>query len=73
MDTCKSHYVFAQGFFHGVLGIAAETAREVEERFPDYTESTLVTVYLNGAEDGKRGDPFRLDMPCGLCGKGNMP
>ena len=68
MTPCSElHQAFARGFDDGAAGRAAATARQAAERFPAYGDLD-VTVYLNGAEDGARGDRFRLDMPCDLCG-----
>lgn len=67
--SCEiGHRAFAQGFSDGLLGVACETAREVEARYP-MLSSLSVTAYLNGTDDGRRNDRFRIDMPCGLCGK----
>lgn len=63
------HAIFAEGFNDASLGVALQTAREVETRYPEFRHMET-TLYLNGAEDGARGDRFRLDMECGLCGKG---
>lgn len=63
------HEVFALGFSDGIRGNAAQTAREVYDRHPLYG-STEATLYLNGAEDGARGDRYRLEMKCYCCGKG---
>lgn len=67
-ERCAAgHQVFAQGWADAAAGGACETVREVLARWPRYG-SMETTLYLNGAEDGGRGDRFRLDMPCGLCG-----
>lgn len=52
--------VFAQGWHEGALGIAPDTARKVSELYPDFSVEE-VTVYMNGAEDGRMGDRWRLD------------
>jgi hypothetical protein len=59
---CRSHRIFARGFADGAAGIACETRRKASERFPMLGDLDL-TVYLNGAEDGARGDRYRLEMP----------
>ena len=54
-------YAFGLGWAHGAEGTALRTHREVETTYPlwGYAEAT---AYLNGADDGERGDRFRLDM-----------
>ena len=69
MKPCQSHAIFAEGFNDATLGVAMQTAREVETRYPEFGHMEA-TLYLNGVEDGTRGDRFRLDMECGLCLKG---
>jgi hypothetical protein len=51
---------FAQGWYDGALGIAPNTAREVAKMYPHLTMDQI-DVYLNGAEDGRRSDRWRLD------------
>ena len=53
-------WAFATGWREAVLGVAPETAREVAGRYPDLSV-VEIDVYLNGVEDGKVGDRFRLD------------
>jgi hypothetical protein len=67
-----SHAVFEDGFRNGAEGTAAKSAREVSELHPSW-DDMMGTVYLNGAEDGARGDTFRRDLDCGLCGIGAVP
>ena len=59
---------FAKGWRDGRRGILGPTPsrRMVEQRWPHLTDDwsiadTLLTLYLNGYEDGVRGDRFRLD------------
>ena len=50
---------FEHGWADGAAGRAYQTAREVLERLP--YDSERAAAYLNGAEDGRAGDRFRLD------------
>ena len=50
---------FAEGWLSGAYGRPAETPREVSSRYPDMGGAE-VSAYLNGVEDGTRGDQFRL-------------
>lgn len=58
--TTNTAEAFACGWDEGAKGTAAETAREAGARYPEFT-SDEVTAYLNGADDGAKGDRFRLD------------
>ena len=59
---------FAEGWLSGAYGQPASTARQVGERYPTMIGAEI-TAYLNGAEDGGRGDRFRLDMGNGEEGR----
>ena len=66
----QQHRIFVLGWRHGRAGVAPQTARLVSHAFPDYSDLEI-TLYLNGAEDGRANDRFRREMPCGLCGNNN--
>ena len=53
-------HAFARGWRDAALGIAAETPRQVIERFQEYT-SAEAEAYLNGTDDGRTGERFRLE------------
>jgi hypothetical protein len=55
---------FIMGWYEGALGIGAETASDALERHPELAASD-VDSYLNGVDDGRRGDRFRLDHEAG--------
>jgi hypothetical protein len=52
---------FRAGFKFGCKGYKESTPRDVLRRHPSYT-SGQVTCYLNGEQDAKAGDFFRLDL-----------
>ena len=53
-------WCFATGWREGALGVAPDTNRGVSARYPDMS-SDEITAYLNGAEDGRAGDRWRMD------------
>lgn len=66
-ECAVSHAVFEAGWRDGEDGSATMTYRAVSEEHPSWPDDSI-RVYLNGAEDGARGDHFRLGLVCGLCG-----
>ena len=58
-EQANEQAAFHEGWHAGALGIAAETPRQVAETHPTFSDGEI-TCYLNGAEDGARGDRTRL-------------
>jgi hypothetical protein len=52
---------FEAGWVHGDRYGRHQSPREVLKAHPGLTDE-LVSVYLNGQDDGIRGDRFRLDL-----------
>ena len=65
----RIHLAFNKGWHEGVLGMAYQTAGEVSVGSPEYV-GIEIDAYLNGADDGRLNDRFRLDSPCFLCRRG---
>ena len=51
---------FAIGWHEGALGVGAETRREAFTSHPEFTDDEQ-TAYLNGVDDGRAGDRWRLE------------
>ena len=56
----RERQAFAKGWYEGALGIALHTSRGVATLYPELSGAEI-DCYLNGAEDGRAGDRWRLD------------
>lgn len=61
IQTLRFDTPFKKGWFEGFCGIAGESIREVEAMHPQFN-AIAVTQYLNGADDGRNKDLFRLSL-----------
>src|SRR5690349_16292250 len=52
---------FVMGFLHGLKTKKSISRRQIEARFPHFSDSQ-VTCYHNGHDDGVQRDSFRYDL-----------
>ncbi len=55
------HMPFIRGFLIG-RRYGYISARQAQDAFPEYSFAQI-TVFLNGVDDGVRGEMFRVNLP----------